>query len=137
MDFSAGLPILGASLAAMLLLSWLTLQRRWLEGCARLYVQKPPPEFAARLSRNSARLRKLALAATCAAPAVMMFRGQLAAHEISNLWHGLPGILAPLASACFAAAVMAFLIVTPLAVHATYCQLLELFRAPPERREYW
>ncbi|MDE2148594.1 MAG: hypothetical protein KGJ55_01925 [Gammaproteobacteria bacterium] len=141
MDFDAGLPILVASLVAVLLLSWSTLQRRWLESSACLYARRAAPgvigPVIGPLQRTNAWLRTVALSSTFAAPTVMAFSGQLDAHGIANVYHGLLQIIAPLTSACFSAAVAWLLIVTPLAVHATHCRLLELFRASFQRREYW
>lgn len=137
MDFNAGLPILVASFVAVLLLTWLTLQRRWLERSARLYGRRSAVGVTRSLERTNVWLRNVVLSSSFAAPSVMAFSGQLDAHGIANAFHGLLQIIAPFTSACFSAAVAWLLIITPLVVHATHCRLLELFRAPFERREYW
>lgn len=137
MDVEAGMPILVASLVAMLLLSWLSVQRRWLESSVRQYAKRPLAGITQPVERTNARVRWVAWAATVAAPMVMAFSGQLDAHGIADAFDGLLQVIAPLTSALFSAAVAWLLIASTLVVHSAHCRILELFRASRERRDYW
>ena len=137
MDFEAGLPILVASLVAVLLLTWLSIQRRWIERSIRHYNNKQMCGVTAPLERTNARVRWVVISSTLAAPMVMAFSGQLDAHGVANVFNGALQVIAPFTSACFSAAVAWLLIASALVVHATHCRLLDLFRYPRERREFW
>jgi len=142
MDFAAGLPILVASLVAVLLFTWLQLERRAITYNLIAYglLFGDGAEFAAlteRLERVYARTRRVVFGSAVAAPTVMFFSGQLDAHGIAHVFDDALQIIAPFTSACFSAAVAWLLVLTPMVVHGTHCRLLDRFRCPRERKELW
>jgi len=137
MDFAAGLPILVASLVAVVVLTWLSLERRGLEGNLRAFAGQQAPQVTARLDRTNFWVRKIVLISTVMAPLMMAFSGQLDEHGIANACNGLLQIIAPFTSACVSAAVAWSLVASALVVHAAHVQLLELFRCPRQRKEFW
>jgi len=137
MDFAAGLPILVASLVAVVVLTWLSLERRGLESNLRAFAGQQAPQVTARLDRTNFWVRKIVLISTVMAPLMMAFSGQLDEHGIANACNGLLQIIAPFTSACVSAAVAWSLVASALVVHAAHVQLLELFRCPRQRKEFW
>ena len=138
MDVDAGMPILGASIAAMLLFVWLQLERVAIRRNLAAYGAGPEvPRLIGRLERTYIRVRWIALWSAVAAPTVMFFSGQLDAHGIAHVFDNRLQFIAPLTSAYFAAAVAWLLIAAPLAVHGSYCELLKLFGCTRLRKEFW
>lgn len=137
MDVNAGMPILGAWLASVLLLLWLSWQQRWIERCVRAYSRRQATMLTSPLRHANLRVRRLAISCMLAAPALMAFSGQLDSYGIAHIYNNTLQIIAPLTSACFAATMLWLLIASPLAVHATHCRLLDLFHCPGQRREFW
>ena len=138
MDFEAGAPILVASMVAVVLFTWLQLERRTIEhhlqvyaGCRRL------PTVTAPVDRTFARVRQVVFWSSLAAPSVMAFSGQLDEHGVAQAFNGTLQVIAPFTSACFSAAVVWLLIASAVVVHAAHCRILELFRYPRERKEIW
>jgi hypothetical protein len=138
MDFFAGLPILVASLVAVMLFTWLNLERRMIEADLRRY---PDSEGAGvpigALLRANARVRGVWLTSAVAAPLIMAFSGQLDDHGIAHILNDSLQIIAPLTSALFSAAVAWLLVASILLVHATHCRLLARLRCSRLRGEYW
>jgi hypothetical protein len=137
-DFEAGLPILIASGIAVVLFTWLQLELRSIEhnllvyaGCRKLPVVTAP------VRQTFGRVRRIVMWSLLASPAVMAFSGQLDEHGVAQAFNGSLQIIAPFTSACFAAAVAWMLIASTLVVHGAHCRLLELFRSPRERKEFW
>jgi hypothetical protein len=137
-DFEAGLPILIASAIAVVLFTWLQLELRSIEhnllvyaGCRKLPVVTAP------VQQTFGRVRKIVMWSSLASPTVMAFSGQLDQHGVAQAFNGLLQIIAPFTSACFSAAVAWMLIASTLVVHGAHCRLLELFRSPRERKEFW
>jgi hypothetical protein len=137
MDFAAGLPSLVASLVAVVVLTWLSLERRGLESNLRAYAGQQVPQVTARLDRTNSWVRKIVMVSTVTGPLMMAFSGQLDEHGIANACNGLLQIIAPFTSACVSAAVAWALVASALVVHAAHVQLLELFRCPHQRKEFW
>jgi hypothetical protein len=139
MDFEAGLPILVASLVAVILFTWLQLERRAIAHDLQIYAGpgRQLPRVTAPVERTFGRVRKVVLWSSLAAPSVMAFSGQLDEHGIAQAFDGSLQIIAPFASACFSAAVAWLLIVSALVVHAAHCRMLELFRHSQVRKEFW
>jgi uncharacterized membrane protein len=142
MDFEAGLPILVASLVAVLLFSWLQLERRAIAYNLIAYgllfgEGRELAELTARLERVYARTRRVVFGSAIAAPTVMFFSGQLDAHGIAHVFDDALQVIAPFTSACFSAAVAWLLVLTPLVVHGTHCRLLDCIRCPRGREELW
>ncbi len=138
MDVDAGMPILGASIASILLSLWLIWQQHWIERCVRAYAaRRQAAGLTSSLEHISVRVRWVAFSSAVAAPTIMAFSGQLDAYGIAHIYNNALQIIAPLTSACFAAAVAWLLIASPLVVHATHCRLLDLFRCSRLRREFW
>lgn len=137
MDVDAGMPILGAWLASVLLLLWLSWQQRWIERCVRAYSRRQAIALTSPLQHTNLRVRRLVISSMFAAPALMAFSGQLDSYGIAHIFNNTLQIIAPLISACFAATILWLLIISPLVVHATHCRLLDLFQYPGQRRELW
>lgn len=138
MDIDAGMPILGASIAALLLFTWLQMERREIRRNLAVYgADRELLQAAARFELAYARVRWVVFFSTPAAPLMMFFSGQLDAYGIAHVFNDRLQFIAPVASAYFAAAVAWLLIATPLAVHGTYCELLRRFRAPRRAQELW
>jgi hypothetical protein len=138
MDFEAGLPILVASLIAVVLFTWLQLERRAIAKDLQIYAGRQYlPVVTAPVERTFSRVRQVVLWSSLAAPSVMAFSGQLDEHGVAQAFNGALQIIAPFTSACFSATVMWLLIVSALAVHAAHCRMLELFRHPQGRKEFW
>ncbi|MDR3416747.1 MAG: hypothetical protein P4L83_11225 [Nevskia sp.] len=138
MDFEAGLPILIASFAGVLLFSWLQLERRIIAHNLRIYAAtKPASAVTAGLERTYSRVRKMVLWSSLAAPSVMAFSGQLDEHGVAEAFSGALQVIAPFTSACFSAAVTWLIIVSAVVVHTAHCRLLEQFRSTGQRKEFW
>jgi hypothetical protein len=139
MDFEAGLPILVASFIAVVLFTWLQLERRAIQRNLLIYAGSPQqlPVVTAGLERTYSRVRKVVMWSSLAAPSVMAFSGQLDEHGLAQAFNGLLQVIAPFTSACFSATVAWLLIASALVVHAAHCRLLELFRCPRQRKEFW
>ena len=138
MDFDAGLPILGASIAALLLFTWLQMERRTIRHNLRVYDRAGElQQVAGRFERIYKQVRWLTLSSAPAAPLIMFFSGQLDAYGIAHVFDDRLQMIAPLTSAYFAAADAWLLIATPLVVHGTYRELLQLFRCQRLRGEFW
>jgi|SRR5882757_3712317 len=138
MDFDAGLPILGASIAALLLFTWLQMERRALRYNLLVYDKGGELQhIAGRFERTYKQVRWLTLMSTPAAPLIMFFSGQLDAYGIAHVFDNRLQMIAPLASAYFAAADAWLLIATPMAVHGIYRELLGVFRSQRHYREFW
>ena len=82
-------------------------------------------------------MRQVVFWSSLAAPSVMAFSGQLDEHGVAQAFDGALQIIAPFTSACFSAAVAWLIIVSALVVHASHLRLLELFRCPRQRKEFW
>jgi hypothetical protein len=137
MDFDAGLPILGASIAALLLFTWLQMERRAIRHNLRVYDARGElQQVAGRFERIYKQVRWLTLSSTPAAPLIMFFSGQLDAYGIAHEFDNRLQMIAPITSAYFAAADAWLLIASPLVVHGTYRELLSLFRCQ-RPREFW
>jgi len=138
MDFDAGLPILGASIAALLLFTWLQIERRAIRYNLRVYDRNGELQhIAGRFEHTYKQVRWLTLMSTPAAPLMMFFSGQLDAYGIAHVFDDRLQMIAPLTSAYFAAADAWLLIATPLVVHRIYRELLSVFRSRPQPREFW
>lgn len=138
MDFDAGLPILGASIAALLLFTWLQMERRAIQRNLRVYnAGGELQHVAGRFERIYKQVRWLTLSSTPAAPLIMFFSGQLDAYGIAHVFDDRLQMIAPLTSAYFAAADAWLLIATPMAVHGVYRELLAVFRCQRYHREFW
>lgn len=137
MDFEAGLPILVASFVAVVLFSWLQLERRWIQHDLLAYAGRGSSGITSRLDRVYRRVRKVVIGSTIAAPTIMLFSGQLDAHGVAQAFDGNLQLIAPFTSACFSAATAWLLIASPLVVHGVHLQLLELFRCPKQNKEFW
>ena len=138
MDFEAGLPILVDSLVAVLLLSWLSSEVKWMESNLLIYMRQQVPQVTDPLKETNRRIRSLAMWATLVAPSVMAFSGQLDAHGIAHIYNDSLQVIAPFTSACFSAAVAWLLIRSPLVVHESHRSLLGLFpRARRRQRDLW
>jgi len=136
-DVDAGMPILGACVASVLLLLWMIWQKRWIERCVWVYSRRQAPMLTSPLRHIHLRVRRLMFSSLLATPAIMFFSGQLDAHGIAHVYNNTLQIIAPLTSACFAAAMLWLLIVSPLAVYTAHCRLLDLFYFQGHRREFW
>ncbi len=138
MDFEAGLPILVDSLIAVVLLSWLTSEVRWMEDNVLTYVRRQVPQVTDQLKETNRRTRAVAVWATLVAPTIMAFSGQLDAHGVAHIYNDSLQIIAPFTSACFSAAVAWLLIRSPLDVHRSHRNLLGLFpRSRRRQRDFW
>ena len=139
MDFEAGLPILVASFVAVVLFTWLQLERRWIENDLQIYAgeRSAGVSLTVRLERIYRRVRTVAIYSSIAAPTIMFFSGQLDEHGVAQAFNGRLQIIAPFTSACFSAAVAWLLIASPMVVHAAHRQLLDAFRCPKQRKEFW
>ena len=138
MDFEAGLPILIDSLIAVLLLSWLTSEVRWMERNLLIYMHRQVPQVTDQLKQTNRLTRSLAVWATLVSPSVMAFSGQLDAHGIAHIYNDSLQVIAPFTSACFSAAVAWLLIRSPLIVHESHRSLLSLFPLSRRRqRDFW
>ena len=137
MDFEAGLPILVDSFLAVVLLSWLSGETRWMERCLRIYVRGQAPFVTEQLRRTSDRVRAIAVSATLVSPSVMAFSGQLDEHGIAHIYNNALQVVAPTTSACFSAIVAWLLIVSPLVVHRSHLRLLGLFPRSRRERDFW
>lgn len=138
MDFYAGLPILVASFIAVVLFSWLEIERRLIEANLRRYAVTENGIGPVRtLLRTNARVRRVWLASAVAAPLIMAFSGQLDAYGIAHILDDWLQIIAPLTSALFSAAVAWLLVASVVLVHATHCYVLARLRCPRLRGEYW
>ncbi len=138
MDFDAGLPILGASIAALLLFTWLQVERREIRQSLKVYnAAGELRQVSHRFERIYQQVRWLTLSSTPAAPLIMFFSGQLDAHGVAHVFNDRLQMIAPLTSAYFAAADAWLLIATPLAVHSIYRELLGVFRSQRQRGEFW
>ncbi|MBL6749929.1 MAG: hypothetical protein ISP90_05370 [Nevskia sp.] len=138
MDFEAGLPILVASAVAVVLFTWLQLERRAIAHDLRIYARGYQlPTVTGPVERTFTRVRSVVLWSSLAAPSVMAFSGQLDEHGVALAFNGALQIVAPFASACFSAAVAWLLVISALVVHAAHCRMLELFRHPQGRKDFW
>ena len=138
MDFEAGLPILVASFIAVVLFTWLQLERREIQHNLFVYSGNAQlPTVTAGLERTYSRVRQVVLWSSLAAPSVMAFSGQIDELGVAQAFNGALQIIAPFTSACFSAAVAWLIIVSALVVHASHLRLLELFRCPRQRKEFW
>lgn len=139
MDFEAGLPILVASFIAVVLFTWLQIERRAIRHNLVVYAgsQQQLPMVTAGLERTYSRVRKVVMWSSLAAPAMMAFSGQLDQHGVAQAFNGMLQVIAPFTSACFSATVAWLLIASALVVHAAHCRLLELFACPGQRKDLW
>jgi hypothetical protein len=138
MDFEAGLPILVASFIAVVLFTWLQLERRAIRHNLVVYASSQQlSAVTASLERTYSRVRRVVMWSSLAAPAVMAFSGQLDEHGVAQAFNGSLQVIAPFTSACFSATVAWLLIASALVVHAAHCRMLELFRCPGQRKEFW
>jgi hypothetical protein len=137
MDFEAGLPILVDSFIAVVLLSWLSSEVRWMESSLALYVRRQVPYVTTHLKETNERVRSIAVTSTLVAPSVMAFSGQLDAHGIAHIYNDALQVIAPATSAAFSALLAWLLITSPLVVHRTHVRLLGLFPHTRGRRDFW
>jgi hypothetical protein len=138
MDFEAGLPILVASFIAVVLFTWLQIERRAIRHNLVVYAgSQQLPTVTASLERTYSRVRRVVLWSSLAAPSVMAFSGQLDQHGVAQAFNGSLQVIAPFTSACFSATVAWLLIASALVVHAAHCRMLELFQCPGQRKEFW
>jgi hypothetical protein len=137
MDFEAGLPILVASFVAVVLSTWLQTEQRWIQHDLLAYAGRGHAGITSRLDRVYQRVRRVVIGSTLAAPAIMLFSGQLDAHGAAQAFDGNLQLIAPFTSACFSAATAWLLVASPRVVHGVHLQLLELFRCPKQSKEFW
>lgn len=138
MDFEAGLPILVDSLIAVVLLSWLSRELKWMESNVHTYLRKQVPQVTDQLKETNRRTRTVALLATLVAPGVMAFSGWLDANGFAHIYNDSLQLIAPFTSACFSAAVAWLLIRSPVEVHRSHRNLLGLFPGSRRReRDLW
>lgn len=138
MDVDAGMPILGAAIAALLLFGWLTWQRAWLRRWVhRCAMASATTATVAAFERNARCVRAVALSGMLVAPLMMLFSGQIDAYGIAHIYNDTLQIIVPLVSAVFAAAVAWLLVASPVSVHSAHCRLLREFRYPGQRGEFW
>jgi hypothetical protein len=142
MDFVAGLPVLVVSLIAVVLFTWLQIERRVFDHNLQIYVGAPrncaqTAIVRQRLDKLHYNVRNVVLCSLLAAPSMMAFSGQLDDRGIADSFNGLLQVIAPFVSACFSAAVAWLLIVSATVVHAAHCRLLASFRCNSVRKEFW
>ena len=138
MDFEAGLPILVDSFIAIVLLTWLSNEVRWMETNLLLYMRRQVPQVTFQLKETNRRTRTVAIMATIVAPSVMAFSGQLDAHGIAHIYNDALQVIAPMTSACFSATVAWLLVSSPMVVHRSHRHLLGLFpRGRRRQRDLW
>lgn len=142
MDIDAGMPILGACVASILLFLWVSWQHHWISSCIRLYTRRRAHDASnsratALLKRTFVQVRRVMIASMLAAPLVMLFSGQLDSHGLAHLYNDRLQIIAPLTSACISAAVLWLLIASPIAVYLSHRRMLDLFDRTEQRGEFW
>ncbi len=137
MDIFAGLPILVASLVALLLLNWLRNEQQYFEQDSRAYLGADAGAVTGQLTRTMRWLQRIILGALVVAPLVMLFSGQLDAHGVADAFDGSLQFIAPFTSAVFSAAVFRLLILALVVVYVAHTRLLSRFRPTRERKELW